>query len=102
MDTITQMLAAQNYKPEEITMIVAVMNNPVAYQHAMTTGNFKAAYEMTLPVAEEKPEDLSIDLNTWFSSFAKEMPEDASALSASLTKFARYVQSVTDKSKTPS
>lgn len=113
MSDISQALISQGYQPQEVEAIMAVMNEPLAAQYAMATQNFLGAYHMTqhykdslkkkeaslsAPV-EEKSSDPSIDLNTWFSSFATDAPEDAAALSSSLTKFARYVQSALDKSK---
>lgn len=103
MNDIVQALQAQNYKPEEIEMIMAVMNDPAAYQYAVLNQNFHEAYKMTAVYKQkqqqnEKPK-LDIDLSAWFSSFATESPEDAKALSISLNKFARYVQSMTDKAK---
>lgn len=100
MDNIAQALKAQNYKPEEIEMIMAVMNDPAAYQYAVLNQNFHKAYEMTSAYKQkqqqnEKPK-LDIDLSAWFSSFATESPDDAQALSQSMNKFAQYVQSMTE------
>lgn len=105
MDDVIQTLKAQNYKPEEIEMIMAVMNDPIAYQYAIANQNFHEAYKMTAAYKQkqqqnEKPK-FDIDLNAWFSSFATESPEDAKSLSISLNKFARHVQSMTDKNKAP-
>lgn len=93
---LEQILKQQGYSDDNIAKIKVVMANQEAYQYAMNTGNFEAAYAMA--VGEEKP---SLTLDEWFSSFLKEKPEDAEALSSGLTKFARYVQSMTDKGKTP-
>lgn len=94
---LEQILKQQGYSDDNIAKIKVVMSNQEAYQYAMTTGNFEAAYSMA--IGKEKP---SLTLDEWFSSFLKERPEDAEALSNGLTKFARYVQSMTDKGKTPS
>lgn len=107
MNDIKQILLSQGYKQEEVDKIIVVMNDPVAYQHALTTRNFNEAYTMTQQYKDEQKAQAEksavsdIDLSSWFSSFVVEAPEDAKALSASLTKFARYVQSMTDKGKTP-
>ena len=45
---------------------------------------------------KEKP---TVSLDSWFSSFVRDKPEDAEALSVGLTKFARYVQSSVSKGK---
>ena len=71
-----------------------------------TNQNIADAYKMTSAYKQkqqqqEKSISSDVDLNAWFSSFATESPEDAKALSTSLSKFARYVQSMTDKGKTP-
>ena len=93
---IEQVLKQQGYSDENIAKIKVVMSNQEAYQYAMSTGNFEAAYNMA--VGGEKP---PISLDKWFSSFLQDSPEDAAALSTGLTKFARFVQSMTDKGKTP-
>lgn len=94
---LEQTLRSKGYDDESIAKIKLVMANPEATQYAMSTGNFDAAYEMVKP--KEKLE--AINLDYWFSSFNKDNPVDAKELSTQLTKFARYVQSATDKSKTP-
>ena len=91
---LEQTLREQQYSEEEIQKIKAVMSDPEAYQYAMQTRNFVAAYQMVLD--KEKP---TVSLDSWFSSFVRDKPEDAKALSVSLTKFARYVQSSVSKGK---
>lgn len=107
MNDLKQILLSQGYKPQEVDKIIVVMNDPIAYQHALATRNFEEAYTMTQQykdeqkVQTEKSSSLTVDLSSWFSSFVDAAPEDAKALSASLTKFARFVQSMTDKGKAP-
>lgn len=55
------------------------------------------AYDMTQP-KEKEPQHNLLD---FFSSFNDEHHEDAKSLSIALTKFARWVQSQSDKSKAP-
>lgn len=93
---LEQTLRQQGYSDENIARIKVVMADQEAYQYAMNTGNFEAAYKM----ATDKVKPV-ISLDDWFSSFLKDKPEDAEALSVGLTKFARYVQSNVDKSKAP-
>ena len=93
---LEQSLRQHKYSDEEIQKIKAVMSDPEAYQYAMQTGNFVAAYQMVLD--KEKP-TVSVSLDSWFSSFVRDKPEDAEALSVGLTKFARYVQSSVSKGK---
>lgn len=86
-------------------------------QYAVTSQNLLEAYKLTqhyrdslikqpapavVPTEQtEKSAVPNVDLNGWFGSFVKDAPEDAQALSASLNKFSRYVQSMTDKGKSP-
>lgn len=88
-------LRQQGWSDENIKKLIAIASNPEANQHAMRTGDINAAYQMTLP----KEKDEGHTLVEFFSSFAKDMPEDAKSLSISLAKFSRYVQSQCDKNK---
>ncbi|MEG1695602.1 MAG: hypothetical protein RR282_00735 [Acinetobacter sp.] len=92
---IEQTLKQRGYSDSDIAKINAVMSNPQAYQHAVLTSDFDAAYAMTLP--KEKSE--TYNLSEWFSSFVEKMPEDAKSLSIAMSKFARWIQSETDKKK---
>lgn len=94
MDLILQTWKAQGYSDDDIQKMSAVLNHPEAMNHAKNTGDFQAAYAMTLPKEEPK-----VNLNEWFSSFATELPDDAKSLSIALTKFARFIQSEVDKKK---
>lgn len=92
---IEQTLKQRGYSDSDIAKINAVMMNPQAYQHALQTGNFEAAYAMTQP--KEKSE--TYNLSEWFSSFCEKQPEDARGLSIAMSKFSRWIQSETDKKK---
>lgn len=95
MNQIEQLWRSQGHSDENIAKMKAVMNHPEALKHATNTGNFEQAYAMTLPKEKEQNHNLM----EFFSSFASEMPEDAKSLSVALTKFSRWVQSQTDKTK---
>lgn len=93
MDQIEQLWRSQGISDENIVKMKVVMNNPDALKHAIETKDFESAYAMTQPKEKEQNHNLM----EFFSSFASEMPEDAKSISVSLTKFARWVQSQTDK-----
>lgn len=92
---VEQYLKERGYTDENIGKIMAVLNDKDAYQYALSTGDVQGAYDKLMN--KEKPE--VHNLNDWFSSFSKEVPEDAKSLSIALTKFARFVQSELDKNK---
>lgn len=93
--TQEQLLRQQGWTEENIEKLRVISNNPDAQQYALKTGDLKTAYEMASP-----KEKLEVhNLNEWFSSWAKESPEDSKSLSVALTKFSRFVQSETDKNQ---
>lgn len=92
---IEQTLKQQGYSDDNIRKIKAIMADKEAYEYALKTGNAEGAYAMI--ENKEKKEDHN--LMEFFSSFSKEVPEDARSLSIALTKFSRWVQSQTDKNK---
>lgn len=90
-----QFLRQQGWSESDIEKLRVISTNPQAHQYALKTSDLNGAYNMCQPKAEEKPQ--LHNLNEWFSSFAGEFPEDAKSLSINLSKFARFVQSQTDK-----
>lgn len=90
-------LKQHGFSEIEIAKINAVMGNQEAYQVAVSTGDFDRAYRMTQPKEKEQNHNLM----EFFSSFSKDNPESAKELSIQLTKFARWVQSQTSKTKDP-
>lgn len=92
---IEQTLRQQGYSDENIKKIMAIMADKEAYDYALKTGNAEGAYAMI----ENKEKKENHNLMEFFSSFSKEVPEDAKSLSIALTKFSRWVQSQTDKNQ---
>lgn len=93
--TSEQILKMQGWTDENIAKLQAITGNQEAYQYAMRTKDLNGAYEMTKPKEKEEKHNLL----EFFSSFSDEHHEDAKSLSIALTKFARWVQSETDKKK---
>lgn len=92
-----QTLKMQGWSDENIGKLKVILNHPEAYQHALKTNDLNAAYDIAKP-KEKEPQHNLLD---FFSSFSNEHHEDAKSLSIALTKFSRWVQSQTDKSKAP-
>lgn len=97
MNQIEQTWKVQGYSDTDIAKMSAVMNHPLACEHAIKTRDFETAYKMTLPI-EKEPQRTMLE---FFSSFCEVHPDDSKSLSIALTKFARFVQSEVDKDKAP-
>jgi len=89
MDKLAQVQA----QIAQLNQIQQLMANPAAMQQALAALNQATVAPVQTVQQSDSENDHGKMLETWISEFTHKEPDEGKKLSASLTKFARFVQS---------